>query len=78
MSTSNPDLPAENVTVDRTILFGVCDDMADAALALEAGNDLDREERDRCVAALRDGISQLWMEANLHQLHPGATPPTGP
>ncbi|MEJ7765719.1 MAG: hypothetical protein WKF86_09505 [Acidimicrobiales bacterium] len=78
MSTSNPDLPAENVTVDRTVLFGVCDDMADAALALEAGNDLGQEERDRCVAALRAGISQLWMEANLHQLHLAATPPAGP
>jgi len=78
MSTSNPDLPAENVTVDRTVLFGACDDMADAALALEAGDDLDVEERDRCVAALRAGISQLWMEANLHQLHPGTAPPAGP
>jgi len=78
MSTSNLDLPAENVTVDRTVLFGVCDDMADAALALVAGNDLGQEERDRCVAALRDGISQLWMEANLHQLHHAATPPAGP
>ncbi len=78
MPTSNPDLPAKNVTVDRTVLFGVCDDMADAALALEAGSDLGQEERDRCVAALRAGISQLWMEANLHQLHPAATPPAGP
>jgi len=78
MSMSNPDLPAENVTVDRTVLFGVCDDMADAALALEAGGEVGSQERDRCVAALRAGIGQLWMEANLHQLHPGSAPPAGP
>ncbi len=80
MSTFNPDLPAENVTVDRSVLFGVLDDLADAAIALEAaaaearnvGDDTADAERTRCRDALRLGISELWMQANLHQLHPDA------
>lgn len=42
---SNPDLPAESVTIDLTVLFAVMDDMADAALALGSKNDADAAER---------------------------------
>jgi len=83
MSTFNPDLPAENVTIDRSVLFGILDDMADAAIALEtaaaearnAGDNTASAERTRSRDALRLGISELWTEANLHQLHPDNEPP---
>ena len=68
---SNPDLPAESVTIDRTVLFAVMDDMADAALALGDEDDVDPGERTRCREALRAGIAELWMQANLSELHPG-------
>jgi len=67
---SNPDLPAESVTVDRAVLFGVLDDMVDAALALGDGDDVDSAERVRCREALRAGIAEMWMQANLSELQP--------
>jgi len=67
---SNPDLPAESVTVDRAVLFGVLDDMADAALALGDGDDVDPAEGVRCRDALRSGIAEMWMQANLSELQP--------
>ncbi len=66
----NPDLPAESVTVDRAVLFGVLDDMADAALALSDGGDVDPAERVRCREALRAGIAEMWMQANFSELQP--------
>ena len=68
---SNPDLPAESLTIDRTVLFAVMDDMADAALALGQEDNVDPAERVRCREALRAGIAALWMQANLSALHPG-------
>ena len=67
----NPDLPAESITIDRAVLFAVLDDMADAALALGDDDDVDPVERRRCQEALRSGIAELWMQANLSELHPG-------
>lgn len=67
---SNLDLPAESVTVERAVLFGVLDDMADAALALGDGDDVDPAERLRCQEALRAGIAEMWMQANLSELQP--------
>lgn len=66
----NPDLPAESVTVDRAVLFGVLDDMADAALALGDGDDVGPTERLRCREALSAGIAEMWMQVNLSELQP--------
>jgi hypothetical protein len=75
MSTPDPptpDLPAASVTVDRAVLFGVLDDMADAALALGDvdGDDVGPAERLRCREALHAGIAEMWMQANLSELQP--------